>query len=115
MDRGVHLAVNRIEHEGLMTRVATILCAAVSVVTLSMSGAAFAQDQTAGYSRISDIGCVDGMPAPPYTQICPPAGATKAFAEAPAGRNGTCAQKYRSFDAASGTYIGRDGLRHVCQ
>jgi BA14K-like protein len=105
MDRGVHLAVNRIEDEGLMTRVATILCAAVSVVTLSMSGAAFAQD----------IGCVDGMPAPPFTQICPPTAATRAFAEVPAGRNGHCAQKYRSFDAASGTYIGRDGSRHVCQ
>ena len=95
-----------------MMRVATILCAklAVSAVVLSISGAAFAQDRAAGYS---DIGCVDGMPAPPFTQICPPTGATKAYAEAPAGRN-SCAQKYRSFDAASGTYLGRDGARHAC-
>jgi hypothetical protein len=98
-----------------MIRVATILCAqlAVSAVALSISGAAFAQDRsTAGYS---DIGCVDGMPAPPFTHICPPTGASKAFAEAPAGRNGSCAQKYRSFDAASGTYLGRDGVHHVCR
>jgi BA14K-like protein len=58
---------------------------------------------------------VDGMPAPPFTQICPPTSVTKAFAEVPARRSSSCAQKYRSFDAASGTYLGRDGARHVCQ
>jgi hypothetical protein len=26
-----------------------------------------------------------------------------------------CAQRYRSYDPASGTYLGRDGRRHVCQ
>ena len=26
-----------------------------------------------------------------------------------------CARKYRSFDPASGTYLGRDGDRHYCQ
>ncbi len=26
-----------------------------------------------------------------------------------------CSQKYRSFDPASGTYLGYDGLRHPCQ
>jgi hypothetical protein len=26
-----------------------------------------------------------------------------------------CSSKYRSFDPASGTYLGYDGLRHVCQ
>lgn len=26
-----------------------------------------------------------------------------------------CAQRYRSFDPASGTYLGYDGLRHPCQ
>jgi hypothetical protein len=25
-----------------------------------------------------------------------------------------CAQRYRSWDAASGTYLGKDGLRHRC-
>ena len=25
-----------------------------------------------------------------------------------------CAQRYRSYDAASGTYLGYDGLRHPC-
>jgi hypothetical protein len=26
-----------------------------------------------------------------------------------------CAQRYRSYDPASGTYLGYDGLRHPCQ
>jgi hypothetical protein len=26
-----------------------------------------------------------------------------------------CAQRYRSYDPASGTFLGRDGRRHVCQ
>jgi hypothetical protein len=26
-----------------------------------------------------------------------------------------CAQRYRSYDPASGTYLGRDGRRHSCQ
>jgi hypothetical protein len=26
-----------------------------------------------------------------------------------------CAQRYRSYDPASGTYLGYDGLRHLCQ
>jgi hypothetical protein len=26
-----------------------------------------------------------------------------------------CAQRYRSYDPASGTYLGHDGQRHVCQ
>ena len=26
-----------------------------------------------------------------------------------------CAQRHRSYDPASGTYLGRDGRRHICQ
>jgi hypothetical protein len=29
--------------------------------------------------------------------------------------SGSCAQRFHSFDPASGTYIGRDGRRHPCQ
>jgi hypothetical protein len=31
------------------------------------------------------------------------------------GNASYCAQRYRSYDPASGTYLGRDGRRHVCQ
>ena len=27
----------------------------------------------------------------------------------------SCAQRYRSYDPASGTYLGKDGRRHVCR
>jgi hypothetical protein len=29
--------------------------------------------------------------------------------------SGYCAQRYRSYDPASGTYLGHDGLRHPCE
>jgi hypothetical protein len=29
--------------------------------------------------------------------------------------SGYCAQRYKSYDPASGTYLGYDGLRHPCQ
>lgn len=32
----------------------------------------------------------------------------------PAPYQASCAQRYRSYDPASGTYVGRDGLRHRC-
>jgi hypothetical protein len=27
----------------------------------------------------------------------------------------SCAQRYRSYDPASGTFVGRDGRRHECR
>jgi hypothetical protein len=39
----------------------------------------------------------------------------RSFASADDQGSSYCAQRYRSFDPASGTYRGRDGKRHVCQ
>jgi hypothetical protein len=62
-----------------MTKLSTIFCAqlAVSAVMLSIGGAANAQDRAnaepaAVFTRVSDIGCVDNTPAPPFTHSCPP-------------------------------------------
>jgi hypothetical protein len=33
---------------------------------------------------------------------------------APGGDDAYCAQRFRSYDPASGTYLGYDGLRHAC-
>ena len=39
-----------------------------------------------------------------------------AFAYVPApARAGDCAQRFKSYDPRSGTYLGRDGRRHVCR
>ncbi|MCC8942880.1 BA14K family protein, partial [Bradyrhizobium sp. Arg68] len=32
----------------------------------------------------------------------------------PSGDASYCAQRYKSYDPASGTYLGYDGLRHPC-
>jgi hypothetical protein len=40
--------------------------------------------------------------APPY------------YSGAPAGDVSYCAQRYRSYDPASGTFLGNDGRRHPC-
>jgi hypothetical protein len=72
-------------------KLSAIFCAQliVSAVALSMSGAAQAQgpartEPTAAVIQISDIGCVDGTPAPPWTQNCPSSSASGAYAAAPA-------------------------------
>ena len=36
------------------------------------------------------------------------------YAEYQGGGRGYCARRYRSYDPASGTYMGYDGLRHPC-
>jgi len=75
-----------------------IFCAQliVSAVALSMSGAAQAQGPvrtapTAGFIQISDIGCVDGTPAPPITHSCPSTSARGAYAAVPAPARGAYA------------------------
>jgi hypothetical protein len=39
--------------------------------------------------------------------------ANNSYAFSPDG--GDCAQRYRSYDPTSGTYLGHDGRRHSCQ
>jgi BA14K-like protein len=41
-------------------------------------------------------------------------GTAIAASHAQASANAYCEQKYRSFDPASGTYLGYDGQRHPC-
>lgn len=38
-----------------------------------------------------------------------------AFAYEPASARGSCAAHVKSYDARSGTYLGKDGRRHVCR
>ena len=42
------------------------------------------------------------LPYPSQVVLGPPAGAAR------------CARRYRSYDPATGTFVGRDGLRHRC-
>ena len=80
-----------------MTKVAAFLGAplAVAAVALTMSGGAFAQE----------IGCVNGIPAPPITHSCS-SSETSSFAEAPAGRINAYAPRH---------HVVRNHVRHVSQ
>jgi hypothetical protein len=45
-----------------------------------------------------------------------PLGASDAYAAMGSSANGSsCAQRYRSYDRASGTFLGYDGHRHPCE
>ena len=69
-------------------------------VTTAMAVRAVAHNYSPGYS---DYGSSDYAYAPgPYMGA--PAGGSVAY----------CAQRFRSYDPASGTYIGYDGIRHSC-
>ena len=61
---------------------------------------------------------------PPSQRAAPAAAATEPDAEPPAApaasplspeRAAVCAQRYRSFDPKTGTYLGTDGSRHPCR
>lgn len=58
-------------------------------------GSALSQPQAPAYA-----------PAPVYAAPPPPA-----YPD----RHAYCASKYRSYDRATGTYMGYDGIRHYCQ
>jgi BA14K-like protein len=57
-----------------------------------------------------------GPPAYYGPGYAPPPGYYGAPAAAPAGGNAAayCAQRFKSYDPASGTYLGFDGQRHPC-
>jgi BA14K-like protein len=40
---------------------------------------------------------------------------SNAYAGTDSGANASCAQRYRSYDPGSGTFLGRDGHRHPCE
>jgi hypothetical protein len=71
------------------------------------NGAAVAAGVIGGLALGAVIAGAAAAPPPPayYAPPPPPGGDWYAY----------CASKYRSFDPASGTYLGYDGLRHPCQ
>ncbi len=40
---------------------------------------------------------------------------SNAYAGTYSGANASCAQRYRSYDPGSGTFLGHDGHRHPCE
>ena len=58
-----------------------------------------------------------GRPTPAASgAVAPvPFGGSDAYAAMGGNANGSCAQRYRSYDSASGTFLGHDGHRHRCE
>jgi|GEM_PF-2760054 len=66
----------------------------------------------AGFAAGAILGSALSQPRPPAYVPAP------AYAPPAPGypdRHAYCASKYRSYDRASGTYIGYDGMRYYCQ
>lgn len=75
------------------------------------NGAAVAAGVIGGLALGAVIAGAASAPPPPPAYYAPPA-----YAPPPSGDwYAYCASKYRSFDPASGTFLGYDGLRHPCQ
>ena len=56
-----------------------------------------------------------GAPTPEASLASAPPAASKAYAAMESGNATFCAQRYRSYDPASGTFLGYDGRRHRCE
>ena len=67
----------------------------------------YGQDYAYGPDYYSDSYAYDTGPAVAFEQPVPVEGPV-------VGDASYCAQRYRSYDPASGTYLGFDGLRHPC-
>jgi hypothetical protein len=55
-----------------------------------------------------------GAPTPEAALASAPPAASEAYAAMESGNATFCAQRYRSYDPASGTFLGYDGRRHRC-
>src|SRR5882724_7296888 len=57
-----------------------------------------------------------GRPTPAETMTSVPFGSSSAYASMDRNADASsCAQRYRSYDPASGTFLGYDGHRHSCR
>jgi hypothetical protein len=93
-----------------------LAAAALSAMTLTP---VFAQAATqepgmfAFYHPNADV-LNGGAPTPEAALASAPPAASEAYAAMESGNATFCAQLYRSYDPASGTFLGDDGRRHRC-
>jgi hypothetical protein len=103
-----------------MLRKSTIAFAAVAILGLGAASAVQAGDidrNDVGGSRVGPLGQSMGGSAvnPVYHRSLRRAGGAYAYVVPNADNAAaSCEQRFRSFDPASGTYLGFDGLRHPC-
>jgi hypothetical protein len=108
---------------GIGLAAGAVVGGAVAAATAPWYGPAYYGGWTYGPAYYGAADAYDYGVAPGYTYgysypnyaYAPAYGDAYAYSEAPAGGTGYCARRYRSYDPASGTYMGYDGVRHVCR
>jgi hypothetical protein len=83
---------------------------AIVLTALALSGALAG---TSAFAQSSGKSANDGGMAAEPTGA-PQYNGAGAVTSAPGNETSNCAARFRSFDPASGTYLGRDGQRHSC-
>jgi BA14K-like protein len=73
---------------------------------------AYSADYGDSYAYDNGATFTSGLPLVTFDQSAP---IDETTTVAVGGDASYCAQRYRSYDPASGTYLGYDGLRHPCQ
>ena len=91
------------------------VAAAVLLVGMTLAPAAAQLSEPAAFdAQNPGRSAIDGGRLTPWGEAQRGGGAANAYGAMPAAASPSCA-RYRSFDPASGTYLGRDGRRHACQ
>jgi hypothetical protein len=88
----------------MLTKTAIALATALTLGTVCAALAAPDTDQKGGYREEGAGGIVTDGVNPVYHPSMHKAG----------GDAAACEQRFRSYDPASGTYLGDDGKRHPC-
>ena len=63
---------------------------------------------------MNDGGFAPTQSAPSQSGIAQYNGTGQVVGTGPAEGGASCAQRFHSYDPATGTYLGRDGARHAC-
>jgi hypothetical protein len=64
---------------------------------------------------MNDGGFAPTQSAPSQTGVAQYNGTGQVVGSGASEGSASCAQRFHSFDPATGTYLGRDGARHPCQ
>ena len=98
----------------LKTVVAAALLSAIATTPVFAQAAIQEPGEFAFYHPNLDV-LNGGAPTPAAQLASQPPAALEAYAARESGRGTACERRYRSYDPASGTYLGRDGHRHLCE
>jgi hypothetical protein len=86
----------------------------VTALALSSAFVVFPASAQQSGRAMNDGGFAPAQSAPSQSGVAQYNGAGQVVVSGSEG-SGSCAQRFHSFDPATGTYMGHDGQRHPCQ